>query len=491
MIVGAGKAKTSGGVEVLLLEVSGQWSHRDRHRHHEFKFQVPPQAEELRVRLRWGPGHLGVPVQTAPRNLLTLSVFDPGGFRGAAVRWRVDQEIVVRERSATPGFIPGKILPGGWAIVVDTHEILNDATTTGLLAFELEAATRTAPALPTDEDEVGNEPVVDLAGPTGSAGSRWFQGDLHSHTVHSDGSLSVTERAEAAVKRGLDFLAITDHNTISQAWDGPWPGKLSRIRGSEITTFHGHMNVLGLGNAIDWRGERQGGGAAGILRQAARQNAVAVINHPSSFGNPGCTGCHWDYARVDYSMIDAVEVWNGPWSMPETDNEGALALWTDLLEAGLHPTAIAGTDSHSAEDDRQPGLGFNFVFATDAREASILTAIRHGHVYLSSRATLTFLARGSNGAEVHLPGDRLRASGSIELTVHIGALATRATLWFVADGIAIPLGILDPPGGRVRHAAHAAERWWRLEVREGEGPAGDLLALTNPVYANEWSAAER
>ena len=59
----------------------------------------------------------------------------------------------------------------------------------------------------------------------------------------------------------------------------------------------------------------------------------------------------WDFALVDYSTIDAIEVWNGRWAIPETANDSALALWTDLLDAGFRPTAVSGTDSHSAEED--------------------------------------------------------------------------------------------------------------------------------------------
>ena len=47
------------------------------------------------------------------------------------------------------------------------------------------------------------------------AGHEWLAGDFHSHTVHSDGSLEVVELAALAAERGLDLLAVTDHNTIS------------------------------------------------------------------------------------------------------------------------------------------------------------------------------------------------------------------------------------------------------------------------------------
>ena len=46
-------------------------------------------------------------------------------------------------------------------------------------------------------------------------GRRWLAGDLHMHTVHSDGVMTVPELARFAAGRGLDFIAVTDHNTIS------------------------------------------------------------------------------------------------------------------------------------------------------------------------------------------------------------------------------------------------------------------------------------
>ena len=47
------------------------------------------------------------------------------------------------------------------------------------------------------------------------SGRRWLAGDLHTHTVHSDGVMTVPELARFAAGRGLDFLAVTDHNTVS------------------------------------------------------------------------------------------------------------------------------------------------------------------------------------------------------------------------------------------------------------------------------------
>ncbi len=46
-------------------------------------------------------------------------------------------------------------------------------------------------------------------------GAGWYRGDLHAHTLHSDGSWDAQGLAEFARARALNFLSLTDHNTVS------------------------------------------------------------------------------------------------------------------------------------------------------------------------------------------------------------------------------------------------------------------------------------
>ena len=470
---------------VPLLDESGQWTHRDRHLHHRFEILVPDRTVELRTRFRWGPPDMGSEHES---NGLSLSIFGPHGFRGAALRSGGDQQIAIGEKVATPGCIAGPIQSGAWTINVDTNEILNNGADTGQLTWHLEVTARIGDAaveVPPAPGSVVSAPSASAvaARRASSSGPRWYRGDLHSHTVHSDGQITVADRVRGAVERGQDFLAITDHNTISHHREvEAWPDVITPIRGSEVTTFHGHINCFGLAEAIDWRDDARGRGAASIVEQAHRQDALVSINHPSAFGDPWCSGCHWDFAQVDYATFDAIEVWNGRWAEPETDNGGALAFWTDLLDAGMRPTGVSGTDSHSAEEDDYPALPMTYVHAGDRDEASILDGIRRGRVYLSSGPIVSFRARGSDGVEVVLPGERMPADGMLDLTVDVGKLAAPATLWFVTSGSMVPVGDCGPETTRLVREGMVARKWWRLELRKGSAATGDVLALTNPVY---------
>ena len=61
----------------------------------------------------------------------------------------------------------------------------------------------------------------------------YLRGDLHTHTCYSDGFGEVSESVATMSARGLDFLFITDHNTVRQkvecrghrnVWWGQEPG---------------------------------------------------------------------------------------------------------------------------------------------------------------------------------------------------------------------------------------------------------------------------
>ena len=47
-----------------------------------------------------------------------------------------------------------------------------------------------------------------------------YHGDLHCHTTASDGSSTIEEMAEAAIERGYEFMAITDHSKAQAIANG-------------------------------------------------------------------------------------------------------------------------------------------------------------------------------------------------------------------------------------------------------------------------------
>lgn len=84
--------------------------------------------------------------------------------------------------------------------------------------------------------------------------------DLHSHTTASDGTLSPLQLCERAVERGVDTLAITDHDTVAAHFflrdflrDNKLSGDLRLITGIELSTSWSgaEIHIVGLDFPLD------------------------------------------------------------------------------------------------------------------------------------------------------------------------------------------------------------------------------------------------
>jgi hypothetical protein len=63
--------------------------------------------------------------------------------------------------------------------------------------------------------------------------------DPHCHTTASDGMVTAAELVDAAVKAGIDLIAVTDHDTMASVRDVRTRGEavgLSVVAGQEVTT---------------------------------------------------------------------------------------------------------------------------------------------------------------------------------------------------------------------------------------------------------------
>jgi predicted metal-dependent phosphoesterase TrpH len=145
-------------------------------------------------------------------------------------------------------------------------------------------------------------PNEDAGGPTVRTGPDWFAGDLHSHSGHSDGRTTTHSGAvvpvpahrvfDAAHDAGLDFMALTDHNTIAQWLDvdrfQPYYEGLLLLHGREITTYEGHANAIGEQRFHDFRvGELT---SKDVLAAAAADGAFVSTNHPRLPGGESSSG---------------------------------------------------------------------------------------------------------------------------------------------------------------------------------------------------------
>jgi len=94
--------------------------------------------------------------------------------------------------------------------------------------------------------------------------------DLHTHTTYSDGRLTPTELIERAVTKGLEVLALTDHDCtdgIAEALEAAQKHpRLLFIPGVELGTDLPQEEVHVLGYFLDWRNPRFQGRLARLRR---------------------------------------------------------------------------------------------------------------------------------------------------------------------------------------------------------------------------------
>jgi hypothetical protein len=192
---------------------------------HYLPFNVPHGTGALKVELDFD----------SRQAVLDLGCLGPSRFRGWSGGAR--RYFVIGAESATPGYLSGEPEPGTWFAVVGLHKI-----PAGGVKYELTATTSGVTAPASDDGQL--PPVTDRPDRRelpADAGMRWLAGDLHAHTVHSDGAMTVQELARYATSRGLEFLAVTDHNTLSHHGELPAAAATHGITlaGQEVTTSMG------------------------------------------------------------------------------------------------------------------------------------------------------------------------------------------------------------------------------------------------------------
>ncbi len=101
--------------------------------------------------------------------------------------------------------------------------------------------------------------------------------DLHVHTKYSvDAAIEPKKLVRVALKRGLDAVAVTDHNTLKGAFEtkGCGEGKLIVVVGEEIDTDRGEVIGLFLEEKVEK------GSLPEVTDKIREQAGIVVLPHP-------------------------------------------------------------------------------------------------------------------------------------------------------------------------------------------------------------------
>ncbi len=473
-----------------------------RTRYFYLPFPVPPRTRRLHVSYSYSEP-VTAPFGLGPGSTVDIGIFDSRGrdfietpgFRGWSGASR--REFFIAPHEATPGYIRGPLFPGEWNIMlgldrIDPEGVSYDVNVTIEMGNGHEAAAESAPRNPASPLPRNGRacPEPSRRGTGGEGKARWVKGDLHCHTVHSDGLNTVEEIVRNAVDLGLDFLAVTDHNTnthheeldrLSSAPGGP----ITLIPGEEITTYWGHANTWGLREWIEFRcGDEDA--IRAVQKHVLERGGLISVNHPK------CVGPPWLFRG--WEGYPAMEVWQAPWRF---HNWESLERWEMMLKSGERVVAVGGSDVHSIPPapPRHPhGLGnpTTWVYAEDGgSEAGVLEGIRRGHVSISDAPTgprLVLTAdEDGDGSFEKMMGDTVEAPEGRQVNFRVevhGGMDRR--LWIVCDGVPIDIIPVTEVDTDYRFSLEPSGRSHvRAELRghRGRPERGEVIwAMTNPIW---------
>ncbi|KPI38254.1 uncharacterized protein AB675_12148 [Cyphellophora attinorum] len=400
---------------------------------------------------------------------LPISAFNGSGSRGWSGGFRKNFTIALG--GATPGYNAGPLEVGEWNVVLGPY-VVEAAGVDWSVNVEVTYAKAEGDGMDWEGVEYWRPTLgqsSDMEGAVRESEEQWLRGDFHMHSIYSDGRYLPSEQMENAVKKGLDFIFFSEHNTDSGSneigrWRPEGAEELLVGRAIEVTTRHGHWQAIGLdrGQQVEWRYTNETDGFAQAADGVRQSGALVSINHPYA----SCSRCDW---TLDWDHHDAIEVWNGRWSPL---NELAVRRWQDELVAGKKTVAIGGSDAHHPPE--QNGLPTTVVRTSVKSQAGIVQGVREGGVYLVEGPGMELeFSVLVDGIEYDIGRTAPTGSGTAVLAAR-GFLDAIAC--FVTDtGYVKNQSLTEDP---VRYEVDDS-RFIRVEVRNSSDV---LLGLANPVF---------
>jgi hypothetical protein len=393
-------------------------------------FKVPTSASNVKIRFDYTPRMLeGI------GNHVNLLVYDSlGHFMGRYDRDTKDFVIGVNASAAAKKTLP---LPGMWKLALENHYLFSKVRYNIEIEF------------------------------SGSEEYTWYEGELHTHSVHSDGIFSVSELNDYMKSHGFDFFFLTDHSNIT-GWR-----ELTELKGSigfpgeELNTFSGHALALGCRGFVDWKDENGHGKLISTIQKEVKLlHGLIGVAHPFLPDAPVCVGCAWKYPEGPFDL-DFGEVWSGQAGTEPLALE-AINEWIHTLRQGKHVTATAGRDFHRPDDERN--WMRTFVRARRCELSEIIYGIKRGMVYLSTGPKVYLDIKGKG------PGEEAEHDGTATLRYRLSESQKMSGIVVTKNDT---LDVGKSHSGEIKLTSLEDEDFALLIItRENGLPA----ALTNPIY---------
>ena len=440
---------------------------REKNPYHYISFEVPENTRCLELSYDY----------TNKEAVIDIGLFAPGSidFLNASVfrGWSGSskKQLFVCENWATPGYICGPLVPGYWHVILGLYKVPPEGCKVTIrIRFHEKMLERPW------EPRIGKESKVSEK--LNGQREKWMRGDLHVHTIHSDGDFHPLEIVEEAKKLGLNYIALTDHNTISQNRYSGVLGGVIVLPGEEVTTYKGHMNVIGYKEWVDFRvtNHRE---ILKLHNMLEERNILHYVNHPKPQGPP------WEWDHIE--KIGGMEVWQGAWRY---NNWHSLDIWHRLLSKGSRVLGLGGSDVHKFKEKNplsRLGNPTTWVLGIPCPKG-VLDGIKRGRVVVTETPRGPFI-----NMHVKL---RNRTAG-IGDTIPAGTIKVYITTWRTNNNLLLRL----ISGGKVIWVGTPSQKIVKITLNKSDmylvadlisSEKGDpwkiagreiqLKAFTNPIY---------
>jgi hypothetical protein len=253
------------------------------------------------------------------------------------------------------------------------------------------------------------EATADAAPAPVAAPEVWLKGSTHVHARPSGDSSEPIDKVIAWYEaHGYDFIALTDHNKVTEAAS---TSKLIVLSGVELTHNPSgclppgdkskkcriHVNALGVTarpeGKIEWA-ERHSHERIDMYEAALREAKalgarVVQINHPQWYW--GMTGdLLADLAHRGARLVEIANVQFNKWNVGDGTHASTEALWDAALAKGETIWGVASDDAHDYEGSHQkyPAGGGWVVVKARRDPQAIIDALAAGHFYASTGVVL-------------------------------------------------------------------------------------------------------
>jgi len=287
----------------------------------------------------------------------------------------------------------------------------------------------------------------------------WFKGNLHAHSIYSDGVLGPYQLSFLYRASGYNFLFLTDHNVLVDVSGEArrfedfllLPGEEINTGRSEVGTSY-HLVALNITEEIKPDMDPQS-----VIDEAKRQGGEAIIAHP-----------YWSSLTVnDISKLNGylgIEIYNT--SCQFSIGKGySTTHWDDLLVRGIKTLGFAVDDAHWHFNPYRPVdacYAWVMVKAEELSADSIMESLRSGLFYSSN-------------------GPQILDMEVNEDSVHVKTSPARAITFIANSSMGRRFTSLNGPLREAEYTTTGRETYIRVEVEDYTG----RMAWSNPIILEE------